>query len=392
MVKQMGSVLGRILIPTISVGIVLLAAAYILLPEAATTAVILATLGGGLAIVIATAAWSAHRAVTSRLGQLQDYLALVVSTETAPSGPLQVAGSDQLSDICSTLSHFVGDLHTVMANIRTDADSILVNAENQADRMSSAIVLLQASSSEVEVSAEAIHQIDLTSNTLSQHAGEIANTSNEAVRVLELGNEASSASRTAMRELVSSVESMSENIARLQEESAQIGSVLDVIGSIAEQTNLLALNAAIEAARAGEQGRGFAVVADEVRALAHRTQDSTGEIQSMVEGLQSKAQSAVVAMQQGQKLSQHSLELSQQVQEALQQVQSIVVSIDELAVEIASGTQTQTDATGKINLKMSEIASRIKQVEAEINTFAEKAMDQQDTARQVNGELNKVCV
>lgn len=390
--NQMTGLLGRILIPTILIGIALLVAAWLFLPEQASPASILGTLAGGLTILAVTAAFCAYKAVATRLGQLQDYLALVVSTETAPSGPLQVAGNDQLAEICSTLSDFVGGLHEVMGNIRADANSVLVNAENQAERMGSAISLLQASSAEVEVSAEAIHQIDLTSNTLSQHAGQIAITTNEAVSVLETGNEASAAGQTAMRELVRSVDAMSENIAQLQEESAQIGSVLDVIGSIAEQTNLLALNAAIEAARAGEQGRGFAVVADEVRALAHRTQDSTGVIQAMVEGLQNKAKGAVEAMAQGQKLSQRSLEHSQLVSDALQQVQGIVDSIDELAVEIASGTQTQTDATGRVNAKMAEIADRIKAVEAEINTFSEKALDQQDTARRVNGELNKVCV
>lgn len=388
----MTGLLGRIIIPTVLLGIILLVAAWLILPERASPTTLLITLGGSLAVLVASASVCAYRAVAGRLDQLQDYLSLVVNTETAPSGPLQVAGDDQLTQICTMLSDFVGGLHDVMANIRADADSVLENAESQAERMSTAIGLLQGSSREVEISAEAIHQIDLTSNELTRHAGEIAMTTNEAVSVLDLGNKASAASQTAMRELVNSVDAMSENIAQLQNESAQIGSVLDVIGSIAEQTNLLALNAAIEAARAGEQGRGFAVVADEVRALAHRTQDSTGEIQSMVEGLQSKAQSAVLAMEQGQKLSQRSLELSLEVKDVLQQVQGIVVGIDELAVEIATGSQTQTEATGRINAKMSEIASCIKAVEAEINTFSEKALDQQDTAQRVNAELNKVCV
>lgn len=384
--------LSRIVIPTSLVGVVLILVAWLLLPEQPSSQQLLGAMAISTVILIATAATSAWRATAGRLGQLQHYLSQVVSLDTAPSGPLQVAGNDQLAAICDTLSEFVGGLHVVMENIRADATSVLINAESQTERMATAIHLLQDSSNEVEVSAEAIHQIDLTANTLSEHAGRIADTSNEAVRVLDAGNEASSASQTAMRELVSSVDAMSENIARLQAESAQIGSVLDVIGGIAEQTNLLALNAAIEAARAGEQGRGFAVVADEVRALAHRTQDSTGEIQSMVEGLQQKAQSAVVAMEQGQQLSQRSLELSQQVINALQQTQDIVTSIDELAVAIASGTKTQTDATGQVNARMAEIARRIKEVGAEINTFSEKALDQMDTARRVDGELNKVCV
>jgi methyl-accepting chemotaxis protein len=333
-----------------------------------------------------------QRLVINRLIQLDHYLAQVVSTETAPSNPLQDTSSDELAQISNSLNDFIENLREVMKNIRSDANQVLQGAEDQAQRMSGSVQQLQTSSSEAINIADSIDQIASTSSTLSDNAGQITTTISKALESLELGSEASNANQSSMKELVNNVESMSENVARLQEESAQIGSVLDVIGGIAEQTNLLALNAAIEAARAGEQGRGFAVVADEVRALAHRTQDSTGEIQAMVEGLQEKAQSAVQSMEQGRKLSNNSLEQSQQVEAALMEVQAVVTSVNDLSTQIAEGTNFQTTATDNINQQMSNISGQIREVTAGLGIISEKAHDQQDTAKKVDGELNRICV
>ncbi|ARN73449.1 methyl-accepting chemotaxis protein [Oceanicoccus sagamiensis] len=381
------SLLGRTLLPVGVAGIIILAVIHFALET-----INIATVAIAAVLLIAVAAWSIKSQVVSRLNELDTYLHLVISTETAPSNPLQDPGSDELATISNTLNSFIENLRDVMTNIRSDANGVLQGAEDQTQRMSNSVAQLETSSSEALNIAESIGQIADTSSTLSDNAGQIASTIGEALESLELGSDASNANQSSMKELVNNVELMSENIARLQEESAQIGSVLDVIGGIAEQTNLLALNAAIEAARAGEQGRGFAVVADEVRALAHRTQDSTGEIQTMVEGLQDKAQSAVQAMEQGRLLSSNSLEQSQQVESVLQQVQSVVANVDGLATQIAEGTTIQNNATDSINQQMSSIASQIREVSAGLGIISEKAHDQQDIANKVDSELNKICV
>ena len=185
---------------------------------------------------------------------------------------------------------------------------------------------------------------------------------------------------------------MAAGLAQLQAECSRIGTVLEVIRGIADQTNLLALNAAIEAARAGEQGRGFAVVADEVRALAHRTQESTVEIHSMVEGLQEKSTNAVNAISRGQSLSQESLTHSEQVVDALQQIGKVFSEVDTLTSQIAQGTSEQQQSTASINDNMSIVVKLSRDLNSSLLSVAELAELQQQTAVDVDTTLNRVCV
>jgi methyl-accepting chemotaxis protein len=149
--------------------------------------------------------------------------------------------------------------------------------------------------------------------------------------------------------LAAEIESASEVIRNLEKDSNQIGSILDVIKGIAEQTNLLALNAAIEAARAGEQGRGFAVVADEVRTLASRTQESTEEIQSMIEKLQSGAKVAVSVMSDSRKYADDSVSHAKSAGEALEMITQSISTITEMNTQIATAAEEQSAVSEEIN-------------------------------------------
>lgn len=154
---------------------------------------------------------------------------------------------------------------------------------------------------------------------------------------------------SAINDLALEVQESAGTIATLEENAEQIGTVLDVIRGIAEQTNLLALNAAIEAARAGEQGRGFAVVADEVRTLASRTQDSTREIQSMIERLQEGSKSAVLAMDQSQKKTERVVEQAHKAGEALTSITMAVSRIADMNTQIATAAEQQSAVSEDIN-------------------------------------------
>ena len=157
------------------------------------------------------------------------------------------------------------------------------------------------------------------------------------------------------------IEQVSQATADLAAESNNIGSVLDVIRSIAEQTNLLALNAAIEAARAGEQGRGFAVVADEVRTLASRTGKSTDEIQAMISKLQIGAQAAVDAVSASQQLSSDTVLQASEANASLTEIERLVSVIKDMNSQIARVTEQQTSAADEVNLRINELSQSTEQ-------------------------------
>ena len=161
---------------------------------------------------------------------------------------------------------------------------------------------------------------------------------------------------TDIRSLTSDIESVSSVVTALAEQSQSIGAVLDVIRGIAEQTNLLALNAAIEAARAGEQGRGFAVVADEVRTLASRTGQSTDEIQAMIEKLQSNAKSAVDAVHVSQSASVKTVENATQANQSLKEADRLMTDISGMSSEIARATEQQAEAANEANIRINALS------------------------------------
>jgi len=157
--------------------------------------------------------------------------------------------------------------------------------------------------------------------------------------------------------LASEVENAADVIDKLRQDSENIGTVLDVIKGIAEQTNLLALNAAIEAARAGEQGRGFAVVADEVRTLASRTQESTQEIQEMIERLQSRSSDAVNVMEQGRSRAEKTVDQAAMAGDSLDAITNSVASINEMNTLIAAASEEQSSVSEEINRNVVNINS-----------------------------------
>ena len=218
---------------------------------------------------------------------------------------------------------------------------------------------------------------------------EMAQNGSEAAKAVRAAEEETGKGHQVVSEAIASIQSLageidnaSQVIERLAADSQDIGSVLDVIKGIAEQTNLLALNAAIEAARAGEQGRGFAVVADEVRTLASRTQESTDEIQQTIEKLQARAREAVTAMQAGSERANGSLGQVEEGNASLNRIVTSVSTITDMINQIASATDEQSMVSEEINRSIvairdvsSEVSDGAAQTEVASNEIAKLAVD-----------------
>lgn len=210
---------------------------------------------------------------------------------------------------------------------------------------------------ESEQVATAMNEMAATVAEVAEHAVHAADASTNADEEAAKGNDVVTQSVIGIENLANEVENTALAIQELDKESENIGSVLGVITGIAEQTNLLALNAAIEAARAGEQGRGFAVVADEVRTLASRSQESTEEIKAIIERLQSRAQGAVQAMESGREQAQASVEKAKLAGDSLQAIVSAIVTIRDMNVQIATAAEEQSAVAEEINQSVVKITT-----------------------------------
>jgi methyl-accepting chemotaxis protein len=202
----------------------------------------------------------------------------------------------------------------------------------------------------------AIEQLSITVQDVAQNAASAAEAAQAADEAAEHGHSTVDENKAAIQELASEVERAAEVIQELEKESDSIGTILDVIRGIADQTNLLALNAAIEAARAGEQGRGFAVVADEVRTLAQSTQDATTEIQELIARLQDQAVRAVKVMEGGRTRADVSLKRAADAGESLKSISESVSIIREMNTHIASAAEEQAAVTTEVQQNLSTIA------------------------------------
>jgi methyl-accepting chemotaxis protein len=232
-------------------------------------------------------------------------------------------------------------VNEVALRVVTASNSSIHNSDQQASRTSSV--------------AAAINQLAAAAQEIARNAAQASNQASDARSLAEDGQQVVDRSIVAMNQLSSMLSASSRNIESLNSKTVNIGQILEVITSISQQTNLLALNAAIEAARAGEAGRGFAVVADEVRNLAHRTQESAQQVQTMIEELQVGARESVSTMSDSQRHSQDSVDIANLAGERLCSVTQRIGEIDGMNQSVATATEEQTAVVESINVDITEI-------------------------------------
>ncbi|GAA60806.1 hemolysin secretion protein [Pseudoalteromonas sp. BSi20652] len=262
---------------------------------------------------------------------------------------LEIDTNDEIGQLGQAFNVFVSKLHGIIANV-VDVTHDVKTASSDINTQTRLIEdKLLSHNHETDLVATAITEMSATSHEVAQNTTQVAVSTQAATQDVARAQECVDISLSEVSKLMGEINVAAEQVDSLSDQSKKINSVLSVIGGIAEQTNLLALNAAIEAARAGEQGRGFAVVADEVRSLASRTQVSTLEISEMLSELHNLVTAAVDAMQASQHSCNRSVESSRAISESLGAVTSSVTAINDMSTQIATAAMEQSSVSEEIN-------------------------------------------
>ncbi|HSH28902.1 MAG TPA: PAS domain-containing methyl-accepting chemotaxis protein [Thiohalobacter sp.] len=311
----------------------------------ATTALLAAGLGGGLIL--------AH-GLTRRLRRV------AAESRRVSDNPLanRVYGGDldEVAQLATALEAQQAKVNTILGRVGENAAGLSQTAASTAAASDQTLNGAQAQQAEVDQVASAVNEMAATVQEVARNTSVTADAARAAQQEVATGKQVVNATAATIERLTGEVGQAAQTMESLRSQTDDIGTVIDVISGIAEQTNLLALNAAIEAARAGEHGRGFAVVAEEVRGLATRTQQSTGEIQAIIERLQGEAQSAAAVMEQGQNTAHESVEQAQQAVTSLNTISDNVATISDMATQIATAAEEQSAVADEINRNVTNIS------------------------------------
>jgi len=296
---------------------------------------------------------------------------------------VKLATKDEMRFIADDLNMMIEKTNALVSQVISSSNQVVVSSNQSGELSDETLNDVYKENQELELVATAMNQMSTTVHEVANHAASTAEATRSADTEANNGRAVVNQTIREINELSSDMQNASSVIQQLDKDSDSIGSVLDVIRGIAEQTNLLALNAAIEAARAGEQGRGFAVVADEVRTLASRTQDSTHEIQTMIAKLQQGSRNAVKLMDEGSKQTEVTVAKAAEAGAALEAINSAVDHITSMNAQIASAAEEQSCVAEEINRNVMNVSDIAKHTLSNANQTAESSVSLKGVALQL---------
>ncbi|MCB1775013.1 MAG: methyl-accepting chemotaxis protein [Gammaproteobacteria bacterium] len=335
-----------------------------------TRVLVWSLLGGGLLLGIVVA-WLISSGISRKLNAAVGAMREIANGDGDLTRELAFRGSDEVACLADAFNSFLAKLRSTIREVADTAERVSTAAGHVAQVGDSASAGTRLQRQETDAAAQTTANLLATSGEVEQMARTGAEAAAAAQTSAEHGHAVLSVTQSEVGRLAADVEQAAGVINELEQDSERIGGVLDVIRGIAEQTNLLALNAAIEAARAGEQGRGFAVVADEVRSLASRTQESTAEIQRMIERLQQASHDAVRVMQNGREQARETVQHADETRQNLDAIIQQVTTISTVSDDIASAAARQGQGVGDINdtmVRIAEVAERTSAGAAELQS------------------------
>ena len=300
---------------------------------------------------------------------------------------IHIQTQDEVGQLAASFNQFVESLHELIGHIRQEAESLGNSAAMGLKRSANTVHELGNQKQEIAMVATAVTEMASATAEIAHNAENTAAAAQQSSVSSTDGRNLVNETRGSITSLANEVGEATEVILELSRHANDISSVLGTIQSIAEQTNLLALNAAIEAARAGEQGRGFAVVADEVRVLSKRTQASTTEIQSTIDTLQRTTQQAVALMEKSQALASHSVADAEAASKALDEITRAVSLISDMSTQIATAAEEQSKVTDEITANITAIKEVGDELAEETNQSQRDAHQLRQQASQLNAQV-----